>query len=980
MATSRPPKKISPKGDAMKDFPIVGIGASAGGLEALEAFLAPMPLDTGMAFVVIQHLSPKHKSLMAEILQRITPMKVTQIEDGMRIEPNRVYLNVPDKETALFNSVFQLTDPASREGFRLPIDYFFRSLAEDHAERAICVILSGTGSDGTLGLKAIKEKGGMSMAQEEHQAKYAGMPQSAIETGLVDLVLPVEKMSKELIAYVKHPYVKNRVKSNRIVEDTKDAFFQKILMLIRSSAGVDFTHYKRSTVSRRIERRMAVHQLDHMGAYFRFLTERQAEVQVLFKDLLIGVTSFFRDPQAFEILAKRVIPRLLEQKQVDAPLRIWVPGCSTGEEAVSIAILMEEAVSKSNRHSDVQIFATDLDPDAIEYARAGKYTGNIVADVPAELLEKYFVKEEDKGYRTSKKIRAMIVYALQNLIADPPFSKLDLISCRNLLIYLDTSLQQKIFPIFYYALNQDGYLFLGSSESIGKFSDLFSPVDSRWNIYERKGPIVQRSSIPPLPPLPPPQFVTLLADWVERKSTQGEIDIRELAEKRIIAQYSPPCVFLDDHYNILYFQGSTDKYLVQPSGKPTLNILKMARRELQAKLASALSKAVRQKTRVVCEGVQIAPDDNSGIFSVDVIVQLVREPGVKQELIMVSFEEKPHPGKIAKGDTEPEESSETDPRILILENELQATKEYLRVTIEELQTTNEELRSTNEEMQSANEELTSTNEELETSREELVNMNSQLQSKVIQLSELSNDVENLYSSTAIGTVFLDTRLNIRRFTPALTEIFNLIPSDVGRPISDITSKLADYDLTASVRNVLKTLQHSEAEVQNKEGTWFSIRTLPYRTVENVIDGVVVSFVDITALKEVEKLADDARAFAETITDTIREALLVLDGNLKVVSANKVFYRNFEITSEKTEGRHIFSLGDGQWDIPRLRELLEKIIPEKSSFDDFEVEHDFPNIGHRRMVLNARMMKQQSGKPSLILLAMEDITDRGHHGR
>ncbi|SPJ13713.1 putative PAS/PAC sensor protein [Syntrophobacter sp. SbD2] len=977
MPTSRPPKKISPKGDAKKDFPIVGIGASAGGLEALEAFLAPMPLDTGMAFVVIQHLSPKHKSLMAEILQRITPMKVTQIEDGMRIEPNRVYLNVPDKETALFNSVFQLTDPASREGFRLPIDYFFRSLAEDHAERAVCVILSGTGSDGTLGLKAIKGKGGMSMAQEEHQAKYAGMPQSAIETGLVDLVLPVEKMSKELIAYVKHPYVKNRGKSNRIVADTTTAFFQKILMLIRSSAGADFTHYKRTTVSRRIERRMAVHQLDHIGTYFRFLTERPAEVQVLFKDLLIGVTSFFRDPQAFEILATRVIPRLLEQKQGDAPLRIWVPGCSTGEEAVSIAILMEEAVSKSNRHSDVQIFATDLDPDAIEYARAGKYTGNIVADVPAGLLEKYFVKEENKGYRTSKKIRATIVYALQNLIADPPFSKLDLISCRNLLIYLDTSLQQKIFPIFYYALNQDGYLFLGSSESIGKFGDLFSPVDSRWNIYERKDSIVQRSSTPRLPP---PQFVALLADWVERKSTQGEIDIRELAEKRIIAQYSPPCVFLDDHYNILYFQGSTGKYLVQPSGKPTLNILKMARRELQAKLASALSKAVRQQTRVVCEGVQIAPDDNSGIFSVDVIVQLVREPGVKQELIMVSFEEKSHPGKIANGNTAPEESSDTDPRILILENELQATKEYLRVTIEELQTTNEELRSTNEEMQSANEELTSTNEELETSREELVNMNSQLQGKVIQLSELSNDVENLYSSTAIGTVFLDTRLNIRRFTPALTDIFNLIPSDVGRPISDITSKLADYDLTASVRSVLKTLQHSEAEVQNKEGTWFSIRTLPYRTVENVIDGVVVSFVDITALKEVEKLAADARAFAETITDTIREALLVLDGNLKVVSANKVFYRNFQITREKTEGGQIFSLGNGQWDIPRLRELLEKIIPEKSSFDDFEVEHDFPNIGHRKMVLNARMMKQQSGKPSLVLLAMEDITDRGHHGR
>ena len=602
---------------APRAFPVVGIGASAGGLEALEKFFAHVAPDCGLGFVVVTHQHPGHTSLLPELLRKCTRMRVRVAADGVAVEPGCIYMSPPEGYLAILNGTLHLMEPEEPGSLRLPIDYFFRSLAEDHAERAICVILSGTGSDGTLGLKAIKEKGGMSMAQEEHQAKYAGMPQSAIETGLVDLVLPTEKMSKELIAYVKHPYVKDRVKSNLIVEDTKDAFFQKILMLTRSGAGVDFTHYKRSTISRRIERRMAVHQLDHMDAYFRFLTERQAEVQVLFKDLLIGVTSFFRDPQAFEILAERVIPRLLEQKQADAPLRIWVPGCSTGEEAVSIAILMEEAASKSNSHSDVQIFATDLDPDAIDYARAGKYTGNIVADVPAELLEKYFIKEEDKGYKTSKKIRSTIIYALQNLTADPPFSKLDLISCRNLLIYLDTSLQQKIFPTFYYTLNQDGYLFLGSSESIGKFTDLFSAVDSRWNIYQRKGPVAHRSSIPPLPP---PQFVNLLADWVERKSTQGEIDIRELAEKQIIAQYSPPCVFLDDQYNILYFQGSTHKYLVQPSGKPTLNILKMARRELQAKLASALSKAVRQKTRVVCEGVQVAPDDSSGIFSVDVMV------------------------------------------------------------------------------------------------------------------------------------------------------------------------------------------------------------------------------------------------------------------------------------------------------------------------------------------------------------------------
>ena len=976
MAKSGSPKKIRPKRDAINGFPIVGIGASAGGLEALEAFLAPMPADTGMAFVVIQHLSPKYKSMMADILQRATAMKVTPIEDGTRIEPNRVYLNVPDKETALFNSVFQLTEPASREGFRLPIDYFFRSLAEDQAEKAICVILSGTGSDGTLGLRTIKEKGGMSMAQEEEQAKYAGMPQSAIETGLVDFVLPVEKMSEELLAYVKHPYVKNREESDLTFEDTDDSFYQKILMLIRSSAGVDFTHYKRSTISRRIERRMAMHKLERMAPYFRFLTETRSEVHVLFKDLLIGVTSFFRDPQAFEILATRVIPRLLEQRRTDAPLRIWVPGCSTGEEAVSIAILIGEAARKSNRHFDIQIFATDVDPDAIESARAGRYSESSVADVPAELLEKYFVKE-DKGYKISKKIRDMIVYAVQNITADPPFSKLDLISCRNLLIYLDTSLQQKIFPTFYYTLNQDGYLFLGSSEGIGKFSDLFSTVEHRWKIYQRKGPVAASAS---LPSPPPSEVVNLAADRVERKNIQAEIDIRKLAEKRIISQYSPPCVFLDERFNILYFQGPTHRYLVQPDGKPTVNILKMARRELPAKLAWALNKALRQKTRVVCEGIQVAPDDNSGIFSVDVIVQHVREPGLTQDLIMVVFEEKPHPGKTAERDAGQEEFPDADPRILSLENELQATKEYLQATIEELETANEELKSTNEEIQSTNEELTSTNEELETSREELVTMNSELQGKAIQLSEASSDMENLFSSTTIGTVFLDTRLCIRRFTPAMTGIFNLIPSDTGRPISDITSKLADYDLSHSAGDVLKTLQHREAEVQGKDGTWFSIRMLPYRTVDNVIDGVVVSFVDITALKKVGEAANNAKIFAENVIDTIREPLLVLGEDFKVVSANKVFYKIFETTAEKTEGRHIFSLGNGQWDIPSLRELLEKIVPEKSSFDDFVVEHDFPDIGHRKMVLNARMIKQQRGQPGLILLAMEAITDREDHGK
>jgi len=959
---------------AEKSFPVVALGASAGGLEALEAFMAHTPFETGMAFVIIQHLSANHKSLMPEILQRATPMKVIQIEDGMRIEPNRVYLNPPEKEVTLFNSTFQLIDPAPGEGLRLPIDYFFRSLAENVGEKAICVILSGTGSDGSLGLRAIKEKGGMAMAQEKNQAKYAGMPESAIETGLVDLILPVEKMPEELSRYVQHPYMRTRPESN-LLEETEAGAFNKIIMLLRARAGVDFTHYKEPTILRRIQRRMALHQLEQMIAYFRLLQDRQNEAQLLFKDLLIGVTSFFRDPQAFTVLETKIIPLLLEQKQVNSPLRIWVPGCSTGEEAVSIALLLAEA-HKMDMPLDVQIFATDVDPEAVEYARAGKYPESIAADVPEQLLQRYFQKE-DKEYKVFKKIREMIVYAVQNLVLDPPFSRIDLISCRNLLIYLDTTLQQKVFSTFHYSLRQDGYLFVGSSEGTGTFSNLFSPLDARWKIYRRKGAVQKIVSAPFQPFL---QVGATIPDLRrERKEAVKEVAIREVAEKRLIAQYVPACVFVDENYNTLYFHGATHKYLVQPGGEMTSNVLKMARRELQAKLTVAIDKAFRQKTTVVCEGVQIARD-YGGVISVDVIVQPVREPSLMQDLVMVAFEEKTYSNKAAGRDEDSTECPQTDSRILSLENDLHTTREYLQATIEELETTNEELRSTSEESQSANEELMSANEELETSREELVIMNSELQRKIMQLSDLSSDMENLLVSTAIGTVFLDSRLNIRRFTPAMTAVFNLIPSDVGRPISDITSKFANYDLSASARDVLKTLQQREAEVQSKEGAWFSIRMLPYRTVDNMIDGIVVSFVDVTGVKKAEKIANDARAFAENIIDTIREALLVLDEDLKVISANKVFYRIFETTCEKIDGEHFFSLCEDHWNIPRLRELLEQIIPESSSFNDFVLEHDFPHIGHRKMVLNARMMKRESGNPDLILLAIEDITDRADCGR
>jgi two-component system CheB/CheR fusion protein len=847
------PKSLESEDRAIQSLPVVGIGASAGGLEAIEGFFANTPSDIKIAFVVIQHLAPEHKSIMGSLLKKYTNLKVSEVKDGAKIEPGCVYLNPPSRDVSIADGRLYLSEPTQVRGTRLPIDYFFRSLAESKGDKSICIVLSGTGTDGTLGLKAIKGAGGMAMVQEETQAKYNNMPRSAIDTGLVDYVLPVEKMATELLKYVKHPYIGGPKKPPTAKEKFEN-YLQKIFMLIRSTTGHDFSQYKMNTIRRRIERRMAVHQLNKISEYVAYLQKNPSEIKTFFKDLLITVTNFFRDTKAFKALNDRVILPMVKNKPAETAIRVWVPGCATGEEAYSVAILFSEAMNLLNKHFIVQIFATDIDADAIEHARLGVYPDSIAADLSTERLKHYFLKEEN-AYRVKKQIREMVVFATQNLVKDAPFSKLNLVCCRNVLIYMNAALQKKILPLFHYTLNPNGYLFLGTSETVGEFGDLFSAVDLKWKIFKRK-------QVPAALGLERPALAlnglnSESAKEARRKFEPTPANVRQLAEQTILQDYAQPCVLIDEKFDILYFSGDTDKFLSMPIGEPTFNLLKIAREDIRYKLSSQVHKCLKEKTPVKNRDMKIMY--NGDILSIDITVKPVSDPALKDEFMMVLFETSETIPRSRGKKKEKPTPSDIEPRVQALEQELQSTKEYLQTTIEELETSNEELKSTNEELQSTNEELQSTNEELETSREELQStneeletVNTELQNKVEQLSEANNDLNNLLGSTEIATLFLSNDIKIKRFTPKAAEIFKLIKGDVGRPISDIVHNLMYEDLVKDVEEVLKNLGKVEKEIRTKEGNWYSMRILPYRTVENAIDGVVVTFVDISKQKRLEE--------------------------------------------------------------------------------------------------------------------------------
>ena len=951
---------------AEKSFPIVALGASAGGLEALQAFFDHMPPDPGMAFMVIQHLNPTGKSMLGAILQKHTHMVVLDAEDEMRVEPNRVYLNPAGKDVGIFNGVFQMTDPVKIRGISLPIDHFLRSLAQDLGERSLCVILSGTGSDGTLGLKAIKESGGMTIVQDPESAKYDGMPRSAIEAGLADHILPVEKIPRELLSYVEQPYLKP---SGKLQTGEKQfaGYVQKVLMLIRSVTGRDFTGYKQSTIHRRIRRRMAVHKIEHVADYHRYLQENHAEIYRLFKELLILVTSFFRDPSAFEVLAARVIPQILANHRDGSQVRVWVPGCATGEEAISISMLLMEAMDKLDRHVPVQMFATDVDPEAIQRARAGEYAEAIASEVSPERLERFFIRK-DGGYGLKKDIRDSIVFAVQDLVADPPFSRLDLISCRNVLIYMDSPLQKKIMDLFHFTLSDNGYLFLGTSESIGQFSDLFSAIDTKAKIFRSKK-LPTRQTVP-----------ALSADGSGRTGRENRerhefkvASVREFVEEIVLNEYAPASVLINEKFDVIYSQGPTGRYLLFPKGEPSSNILKIVPDPLRLRLPTAILKAIRDGAPSVLHGLRTKQEGRTRM--VDVTVRPLRMPADTQKLVLLVFTDRPYSEKRRTK----KYGEEPDSCIAEIERELQVTRENLQATIEGQEAANEELKSANEELQSTNEELQSMNEEMETAKEELqstneelVTVNSELQTKIDEMTDLSNDINNLLASTEIGTIFLNANLGIKRFTPSMTKLFSLIPTDIGRPIQDLTTKLSYTDLYKDARTVLDTLQTKETEVMAEGGKWFSMRILPYRTKENVIDGVVITFIEVTDRKRAIEQMRAAKNFAERIVETLRMPLLVLDPDLNIISANTQFYRVFSTTRAETENKRIYDLGNGQWNIRKLRELLEKIIPNNNSVNDFEVEHDFPGIGFKKMFLNAHLVPGEGDSPGMILISIEDV--------
>ncbi len=836
--------------EARAPFAIVGIGASAGGLKALELFLSKVPPGSGIAFVIIQHLDPTHKGVMPELLQRATSMKVSQIKDRTKVQPDCVYVIPPNKDLSILHGVLLLLDPAAPRGLRLPVDFFFRALAQDRQELAVGVVLSGMGSDGTLGLRAIKEKGGVVLVQDPATAEFDSMPRSAIDAGLVDIVASAEDLPGKIIDCLKRLPLFARAEEP--LEDKNQSSIEKVVVLLRTQTGNDFSVYKRNTLYRRIERRMGLHQIPKMSGYVRYLQENPQELNLLFKELLIGVTSFFRDPESWDYLRRTALPELLASRVPGQPVRAWVAGCSTGEEAYSLAMVLKEAADdiRPRRKINIQIFATDLDRDAIDKARIGLFPANIAADVPEERMKRFFTQESD-GCRVRKEIREMVVFAPQNLIMDPPFTKLDILCCRNLLIYLSAEVQKKLIPLFHYSLSPGGILFQGSAETIGEFTDLFNPLSAKSRIFQRTESILRSEFtafpasfcgvvplIPDAPPVPkPPASLQVLADQL------------------VLTHYAPPAVLTNSKGDIFYISGRTGKYLEPAAGKANWNLFAMAREGLRYEVTTAFQKAVRQKETVVLHRLKVG--SNGGVQYVDVTLQRLEEPGPLLGLVMIVFIDVPPPvveeraGPPAVPHDRNVRLEELEHELLQVHSEARATHEEMQTSQEELRSANEELQSTNEEMQSTNEELTTSKEEMQSLNEELQTVNSELQAKVEELSRTGNDMKNLLDSTSIATLFLDKDLNVRRFTPQATKIIKLIPADAGRPVTDLASELSDATLADDAREVLRTLVPAEKSVGARDGRWFTVRIMPYRTGDDRIDGVVITFTDITVAKTLE---------------------------------------------------------------------------------------------------------------------------------
>jgi two-component system CheB/CheR fusion protein len=932
-------------------FPVVGLGASAGGLEALSSLLARVPSPSGIAFVAVTHQHAGHLSHLPEILARGTKLEVNAAVDGTHIQVDHLYVCPPGGRLGLLDGVLQVvaTDVTSAD---LPIDAFFRALADDMKERAVAVVLSGTGSDGTVGARLVKAAGGLVLAQEPSSAEHDGMPASVITSGAVDDVLRPEDMATRLIAHAGllargagHEPVTPRISGDALQQ-----------VLVRERTGRDLSSYKQNTVVRRTERRMNVRQIADPSAYVRYLQDHPEELDQLFKDVLISVTAFFRDPDVWQRLQDGALGALLRSSVEDETFRAWVPGCATGEEAYTIAIAVREVCEREGIAVPLQVFATDLDDAAVEAARAGMFPAGIAADVGPERLARWF-RPERAGYRISPEIRDRVAFASHDVLHDPPFTRLHLLSCRNLLIYLQPRLQQRLMPLFHYALRPSGILVLGTSETVGQVSELFEPIDQRARIFRRRDGSPAARGITELRPSVARRPDPIGARAAAASAADGR-DLATLVAQELAARYVPASIVVDADGEVIHVHGRMGPFLELATGGPTCNAFLMARPGLQLILTSAVQEALARDARVAHRGVEVRGDE---IRRVDVVAEPLVTAHAPSRLVLVSFE----PCREAT------ESATDELRIGELEREVARTSEHLRRVNEELQRTNEELQSSNEELQSSNEELMTSKEELQSLNEELHTLNDELQAKVTALARVNDDMANLLESTSIATVFLDRSLRIKRYTQPLTELIHVIDTDVGRPIGHLASELDHDQLPQDAESVLRTLVVKERQLRARSGRHYLMRILPYRTTENVIDGVVVTFIDTTELHAAQVLAE-SRRLALSIVDTVREPLLVLEPDLRVVAANRAFYRTFQLDAGAVVGRALHEVGTGEWDIPELRRRLAEVVSRAAPVEDVQVTAEFARIGRKRLLLNARPLRQEPDQPELVLLAMDAV--------
>jgi two-component system CheB/CheR fusion protein len=951
---------------------VVGVGASAGGLDALRELLEAVPPSSGLSFVVIQHLDPHHESEMASLLASYTALRVVVAEEGAALQPDTAYTLPPGRYLTLRDGLLHLEAPPGDGSVRMPIDVFFRSLAEDRGEEAICIVLSGGGTDGTLGMRAVRAAGGFAIAQDPATAEADSMPRSAIATGLVDLVLPPREMSAAVVRYVQGGPAAVTAAEGQIAPTETEVLDEILEVLVRQRA--DFRGYKPATVLRRISRRMGVTRTKTLAGYLSLLRRQPEEVARLAKDLLIGVTSFFRDPGAYEELRRLALAPLVREKAEGTPVRVWVAGCATGEEAYSLAILLLEEMWAAGRSLPVQIFASDVDAEALEFARAGVYPESIAADVSADRLARFFTRQ-DHGYRIATEIRDLIVFSLHNIITDPPFPRMDLVSCRNVLIYLGPKLQRRLTGLFSFSVRPGGHVFLGRSDTLAEPGAAFSQVSAKSRIYQRTD--VPRHEMADFSAMPSRESPPAL---VARDVGRRGADPMALAQRLLLGHFAAALVLVDRTGAIRYLHGDTSRYLRLPTGGPELNLFVIAKEGLPRRLRAAVRRAFEKSETVRIERAPVAGEEHPRF--VDITVGPAGEPRQAPALVGVIFEDAQE-AETARGAAAAREREAGDTsQVEQLEAELNAAREELRATTAEHEAANEELRAAHEESVSMNEELRATNEELETSKEEvqavneeLNTLNLELKERIEQLNRTSADLANLLTATEIATIFLDREFRIRSFTPSATDLFSLRPVDVGRPISDIAMRFLADDLVSRAAQVLRDLTSFQQEVETPDGRWFLMRLLPYRAVDGQVEGVVLTFNNVTALKQAELGSEWARLYAERIVATAREPLLVLDDELRVVSANPAFYRTFRLSPDDVEGRPLPELGGGRWSAPALVEQLSAVLPTGAEVADVEIEHEFPEVGRRAMLLSATRIEAGGQGPRLMLVAMEDITEQ-----